>query len=160
MHNQGAALINQRHPACDVIDVYLRSMQNQWDWLLGLSKALEGHLRDALGVKSFTEDADQLEQWMKRQLDHLEKNYNHTDFTIEDGERFLRELDEVGEFVRKYQSQLNSLEEKAQSISPLWQRGERIHHPTKVTAWCDYSKDGVSVATGKSPNLTASGLCL
>lgn len=52
MHNQGAALINQRHPANDVIEVYLRSLQNQWDWLLGLTKCLEGHLRDALNLKS------------------------------------------------------------------------------------------------------------
>lgn len=132
---------------------YFRSLQNQWDWLLGLSKALEGHLRDALAVKSFTEDADQLETWMKRQLDHLEKNYNQTEFTIQDGERYLSELAEVGEFVRKYQTVLHSLDERAQHISPLWQRGERIHHPTKVTAWCDYSKDGVTVATGDEVTL-------
>ncbi|CAD5207872.1 unnamed protein product [Bursaphelenchus xylophilus] len=153
VHNQGAALINQRHPACDVIDVYLRSMQNQWDWLLGLSKALEGHLRDAINVKNFTEEADNLEISMRKQVEHLERNYNQTDFTIEDGERFLRELDEIGEFVRKYQSVLLSLDERAQSLSPLWQRGERIHHPTKVTAWCDYAKDGINIATGDEVTL-------
>jgi hypothetical protein len=68
VHNQGAALINQRHPAGDVIEVYLRTMQNQWDWLLNLSKCLEGHLRDAYNAKSFIEEADQLEQQMHQQL--------------------------------------------------------------------------------------------
>ena len=52
VYNQGAALINQRHPAGDVIEAYLRSMQSQWDGLLGLSRCLEGHLRDALNLKS------------------------------------------------------------------------------------------------------------
>ena len=52
VHNQGAALLNQGHPAVHVIEVYLRTMQNQWDWLLALSKCLEEHLRDALNLKS------------------------------------------------------------------------------------------------------------
>uniref|UniRef100_A0A7E4VAI7 Glycine--tRNA ligase n=1 Tax=Panagrellus redivivus TaxID=6233 RepID=A0A7E4VAI7_PANRE len=52
VHNQGAALLNQRHPAGEVIEIYLRSLQNQWDWLLGLTRCLEGHLRDALNLKS------------------------------------------------------------------------------------------------------------
>ncbi|CAD5205428.1 unnamed protein product [Bursaphelenchus okinawaensis] len=153
VHNQGAALINQRHPACDVIDVYLRSMQNQWDWLLGLSRALEGHLRDAINVKNFTEEADGLESSMRKHLEHLEKNYNQTDLSIGDAEQYLRELDELGEFVGKYQSLLVSLDERAQSISPLWQRGERINHQIKVTAWCDYVKDGVNIATGDEVTL-------
>jgi hypothetical protein len=60
VYNQGAALINQRHPASDVIDTYLRTLHTQWDWLLGLSKCLEGHLRDALNLKQFTEEAEQV----------------------------------------------------------------------------------------------------
>jgi hypothetical protein len=43
-------------------------MQNQWDWLLNLSKCLEGHLRDAYNAKSFQEEADQVEQQMDQQL--------------------------------------------------------------------------------------------
>jgi hypothetical protein len=151
VHNQGAALINQRHPASDVIDIYLRTMQAQWDWLLGLSKCLEGHLRDAINVKTFTEEAEQIEQWMHRQTEHLDKNYTRTEFTIEEGERYLRELDEIGEFVRKYQSLLMSLAERAADISPLWQRGERITRPIPVSAWCDYTnKEGIHVATSES----------
>lgn len=52
VHNQGAALLNQGHPAVHVIEVYLRTMQKQWDWLLSLAKCLEEHLRDALNLKS------------------------------------------------------------------------------------------------------------
>jgi hypothetical protein len=84
---------------------------------------------------------------MQRQQEHLERNYTRTEFTIEEGERFLRELDEIGEFLRKYQSLLLSLAERAANISPLWQRGERITKSLAVHAWCDYtSKDGIQVA--------------
>lgn len=87
---------------------------------------------------------------MQRQQEHLEKNYTRTEFTIEEGERFLRELDEIGEFLRKYQSLLISLQERASEISPLWQRGERISRSTAVHAWCDYSnKEGVHIAASK-----------
>ncbi|KAI6204101.1 GAR domain-containing protein [Aphelenchoides besseyi] len=153
VHNQGAALINQRHPASDVIDVYLRSMQNQWDWLLGLSKCLEGHLRDALNVKNFMEESEQIEQWMQRQTEHLEKNYLRQDFTVEEGEVYLGELFEIEEFIRKYQSALLSLAERAADISPLWQRGEQISRPITVTTWCDYNKDGINIATNDEVTL-------
>lgn len=43
-------------------------MQNQWDWLLNLSKCLEGHLRDAYNAKAFIEESDQVEQQMHQQL--------------------------------------------------------------------------------------------
>jgi hypothetical protein len=68
VHNQGAALINQRHPAGEVIKGYLRKMQNQWDWMLNLSKCLEGHLRDACNAKAFVEESEHVEQQMQQQL--------------------------------------------------------------------------------------------
>lgn len=51
VHNQGAALLNQGHPAVHVIEMYLTTMQSQWDWLLNLAKCLEVHLHDALNLK-------------------------------------------------------------------------------------------------------------
>lgn len=52
VHNKGAALLNQGHPAIHVIEFYLNAMQNKWDWLLALSKCLEQHLRDARNLHS------------------------------------------------------------------------------------------------------------
>uniref|UniRef100_A0A0N5CRW8 Calponin-homology (CH) domain-containing protein n=1 Tax=Thelazia callipaeda TaxID=103827 RepID=A0A0N5CRW8_THECL len=52
VHNKGAALLNQGHPAIHVIEFYLNAMQRKWDWLLALSKCLEQHLRDALNLHS------------------------------------------------------------------------------------------------------------
>src|SRR5690348_5222235 len=54
VHNQGAALLNQGHPAVRVIEAYLTTMQAQWDWLLSLARCLEVHLQDALNLKQVT----------------------------------------------------------------------------------------------------------
>ncbi|KJH53000.1 hypothetical protein DICVIV_00869 [Dictyocaulus viviparus] len=148
VHNQGAALLNQGHPAVHVIEVYLRTMQNQWDWLLSLSKCLEEHLRDALNLKSFTEEATDAELWMEEQVIRLENNYNRTDFDLEEGERLLRELDEIKEILNKYHSVLMALTDRCATISPLWQRGERISRPICVTALCDYSDKSVNIKAG------------
>ncbi|VDM61295.1 unnamed protein product [Angiostrongylus costaricensis] len=153
VHNQGAALLNQGHPAVHVIEVYLRTMQNQWDWLLALSKCLEEHLRDALNLKSFTEEAADAEVWMEEQVIRLENNYNRTDFDLEEGERLLRELDEMKEILNKYHSVLMALTERCATISPLWQRGERISRPIAVTALCDYSDKNVNIKAGDEVTL-------
>lgn len=44
MHNQGAALLNQGHPAVRVIEAYLQTMKSQWEWLLNLARCYEVHL--------------------------------------------------------------------------------------------------------------------
>uniref|UniRef100_A0A1I7TIM3 Calponin-homology (CH) domain-containing protein n=1 Tax=Caenorhabditis tropicalis TaxID=1561998 RepID=A0A1I7TIM3_9PELO len=148
VHNQGAALLNQGHPAVRVIEIYLKTMQTQWDWLLALSKCLEEHLRDALNLKSFIEEAAEAETWIEEQSARLENNYNRTDFSLEEGERFLRELDETKEILNKYHQVLMALTERCATISPLWQRGERIPHPITVTALCDYADQNITIKAG------------
>ncbi|KAK6026879.1 hypothetical protein OSTOST_07137, partial [Ostertagia ostertagi] len=148
VHNQGAALLNQGHPAVHVIEVYLRTMQNQWDWLLALSKCLEEHLRDALNLKSFTEKRPmQRRGWKSKQYDW--KITTTVPISIsKKGERLLRELDEMKEILNKYHSVLMALTERCATISPLWQRGERISRPITVTALCDYSDKTVHIKAG------------
>ncbi|KAL3114469.1 hypothetical protein niasHT_019973 [Heterodera trifolii] len=149
VHNQGAALINQRHPAGEVIEVYLRTMQNQWDWMLNLSKCLEGHLRDAYNAKAFVEESEQVEQQMQQQLDHLDREYSRTDFSLDDGEQMLRQLDSVREYIQQLHARLLSLTDRCAQISPLWQRGERISKPLPVMALCEYkSKDKIHIRQG------------
>lgn len=113
-------------------------MQNQWDWLLNLSKCLEGHLRDALNLKTFMEESEQVDQWMQRQIEHLEQNYNRLELSLEEGECYLRELDEILDNIQKYHTLLLQLADRSAQISPLWQRGERITKPIFITALCDY----------------------
>lgn len=54
--------------------------------------------------------------------------------------------------MRKYQSLLLSLSERASDISPLWQRAERVQRTIAVHAWCDYiNKEGIHIAASESP---------
>ncbi len=141
-------------------------MQSQWDWLLNLSKCLEVHLQDALNLRSvsiiityapltsdtgllqFMEEAQNCENWMERQSELLESHFNRSDFSLEEGERYLKELDEIKVLLDNYYSVLMSLIERSSIISPLWQRGERIARPITVTALADYNDRNVSVLFG------------
>ncbi|VDK79013.1 unnamed protein product [Litomosoides sigmodontis] len=144
VHNKGAALLNQGHPAIHVIEFYLNAMQRKWDWLLALSKCLEQHLRDALNLSSFMEDASAAEEWMIKQSEMLGRKYNRSEFSLEEGEQMLRELDEINELIKKYHSILMTLTERSSQIAPLWQRGERIQRPISIVALADYvDKDTV-----------------
>ncbi|VDK41939.1 unnamed protein product, partial [Anisakis simplex] len=148
VHNKGAALLNQGHPAVHVIEFYLNAMQHKWDWLLALSKCLEQHLRDAINLKSFMEDASAAEEWMIRQTELLEKKYNRNEFSLEEGEQLLHELDEINELIKKYHRILMTLTERTTQISPLWQRGERIQRPIPVIALCDYVERNIAIREG------------
>ncbi|KAL3122102.1 hypothetical protein niasHT_001642 [Heterodera trifolii] len=143
VHNQGTALINQRHPAGEVIEVYLSTMQNQWDWMLNLSKCMESHLRDAYNAKAFVEES---EQQMQQQLDHLDHEYSRTDFSLDDGEQMLRQLDFVREYIQQLHARLLSLTDRCAQISPLLQHGERISKPLPVMAFSEHkSKDKIYI---------------
>lgn len=49
---------------------------------------------------------------------------------------------------KKYHEVLMLLMERSRTISPLWQRGERIMNPLPVTAICDYTDRNVVVRRG------------
>ncbi|GMT26946.1 hypothetical protein PFISCL1PPCAC_18243, partial [Pristionchus fissidentatus] len=157
VHNRGAALLNQGHPAIQVIEVYIQTLKKQWDWLLNLSKCLESHLRDANNLKQFMEDAASAEASIKEHVELLERNYNRTDFSLEEGERMLMEMDNYKELLDRIQSILHSLHERCATISPLWQRGERIAKPMTVTALCDYEDTNVNIRAGDDVILIDNG---
>ncbi|VIO96188.1 Uncharacterized protein BM_BM7639 [Brugia malayi] len=154
VHNKGAALLNQGHPAIHVIEFYLNAMQRKWDWLLALSKCLEQHLRDALNLNSFMEDANTAEEWMIKQSEMLERKYSRSEFSLEEGEQMLRELDEISELIKKYHSILMTLTERSSQIPPLWQRGERTQRPISIIALADYTDKDITIREGDECILT------
>ncbi|VDK52791.1 unnamed protein product [Gongylonema pulchrum] len=94
------------------------------------------------------EDANAAEEWMTKQTDMLERKYNRNDFSLEEGELMLRELDEISELIKKYHSILMTLTERSSQISPLWQRGERIQRSMPVTALADYTDRNITIREG------------
>lgn len=94
------------------------------------------------------EDAAAAEDWMVRQTEMLERKYNRSDFSLEEGEQLLRELDEINELIKKYHGVLMTLTERSSQISPLRQRGERIQRPIPVTALADYADRNITIREG------------
>ncbi|VDN02145.1 unnamed protein product [Thelazia callipaeda] len=94
------------------------------------------------------EDANAAEEWMTKQSEMMERKYNLNEFSLEEGEQMLRELDEISELIKKYHSILMALTERSSQISPLWQRGERTQHPIPVTALADFTDRDISIREG------------
>jgi hypothetical protein len=79
---------------------------------------------------------------------HLDQGYNRSEFSLDDGERMLRELDSIHEHVQQLHARLLSLTERCSQISPLWQRGERIRQPIAVMALCEYKSKEIHIRQG------------
>ncbi|KRX88000.1 Plectin [Trichinella pseudospiralis] len=147
VHNQGAALLNQRHPAVEVIELYVGMMQTQWDWLLSLTQCLEVHLQDALNLRKFLEDVSNCENWFECELQVLTElsNRRFNYLNLDECESILAQLKEMRVMMDRYGETLISLSERSRTLSPLWQRGERITSPILVTALCNYLEKDVVV---------------
>ena len=94
------------------------------------------------------EDAAAAEEWMNRQTDLLEKKYDRHDFSLEEGEQLLRELDEINDLIKKYHDVVMKLADGSTRISPLWQRGETIQRPIPVMALADYVDRNITIRKG------------
>ncbi|KRZ11906.1 Microtubule-actin cross-linking factor 1, partial [Trichinella zimbabwensis] len=147
VHNQGAALLNQRHPAVEVIELYVGMMQAQWDWLLSLTQCLEVHLQDALNLSKFLEEVSNCENSFECELQVLTElsNRRFNYLNLDECESMLAQLKEMRVMMDRYGDTLISLSERSRTLSPLWQRGERITSPMLVTALCNYLEKDVVV---------------
>ena len=90
------------------------------------------------------EEAETADQWMSRQMRLLESHYDRTSITMDEGEKLLQELQDISDMLNRYTDILSSLFERSRTISPLWQRGERIDTPLLVTSLVDYEDRFVS----------------
>ncbi|KRY19176.1 Dystonin [Trichinella patagoniensis] len=147
VHDQGAALLNQRHPAVEVIELYVGMMQAQWDWLLGLTQCLEVHLQDSLNLSRFLEDVSNCENWFECEIQVLTElsNRRFNYLNLDECESMLAQLKEMRAMMDRYSETLISLSERSRTLSPLWQRGERITTTILVTALCNYLEKDIVV---------------
>lgn len=80
---------------------------------------------------------------------HLEESYNRSEFSLDEGERMLRELDSIREHLQQLHGRLLSLTERCAQISPLWQRGERVGRSIPVNALCEYKSKEINIRQGR-----------
>ncbi|CAJ0916061.1 unnamed protein product, partial [Mesorhabditis belari] len=156
IHNRGAALLNQGHPAVGVIEYYLRRMRSQWEWLSALAQCLDVHTKDASDHMAVVEDLQLAEQWIEGQLAWLSRKFSATNYGAEDGEKDLTELENIKEVLAKHNETVRLLAEKVRTLSPLWQRNDSVTSPIPVTALVDFVEKNVSIKEGDQVFLTNS----
>lgn len=71
--------------------------------------------------------------------------YSQSDFTLDEGERLLKGMQELREELNQYGEVVQSLAERAQDVVPLKQRRQPVTRPIPILAICNYKQNNVSI---------------
>jgi len=144
VQDRGESLVLQHHPASKCIETYMSAMQTQWAWLLQLTICLETHLKHVATYQQYFSDIKECEQTIARKEEMLNTVFSKSDFSLDEGELLLKEMQELREDLTKYGEVIQSLSNQSREIIPLKQRKMNINHPITVTAICNYKQNNVN----------------
>ncbi|XP_045033710.1 dystonin isoform X35 [Daphnia magna] len=147
VQDRGEALVLQHHPASKCVEAYMTALSTQWKWLLQLTLCLETHLRHAAVYHNFFSEVEKCEQWCILQDQLLNSTYSQSEFTLDEGEKLLKEMQDLREDLSHYSSVVEALYERSREVVPLKQRRTSLRQPIAVTSICIYKQ--VEVAIGK-----------
>ncbi|XP_015177047.1 PREDICTED: dystonin isoform X19 [Polistes dominula] len=153
VQDRGEALVLQHHPAAKTIEAYMSAMQSQWAWLLQLTLCLEVHLKHAAHSQQFFKDIHQAELWISKIDETLNTVYSESDFSLDEGERLLKGMQELREELNNYGERVQKLVEQAKDIVPMKQRKRPVTRPLQVTCVCSYKQVNMSIERGEQCTL-------
>ncbi|XP_072756469.1 microtubule-actin cross-linking factor 1 isoform X16 [Anoplolepis gracilipes] len=153
VQDRGEALILQHHPAAKTIEAYMSAMQTQWAWLLQLTLCLEVHLRHAAQNQQFFKDIQQTEQLISKHDETLNTIYSQSDFSLDEGERLLKGMQELREELNNCHAHVQRLVERAKDVVPMKQRKQPVVRPLQVTCICNYKQVNMSIEKGEQCTL-------
>ncbi|KAJ8676763.1 hypothetical protein QAD02_012550, partial [Eretmocerus hayati] len=145
VQDRGEGLVLQHHPASKTIEAYMSAMQSQWAWLLQLTLCLEVHLKNASRSQQFFNEVQQAESWISKKDELLNTVYSQSDFSLDEGERLLKGMQELREELNNYGDQVHKLVEHAKEIIPMKQRRQTVTRPINVTCICSYKQVNISI---------------
>ncbi|XP_071449100.1 microtubule-actin cross-linking factor 1, isoforms 1/2/3/4/5 isoform X30 [Hetaerina americana] len=148
VQDRGEALCLQHHPASKCIEAYINAMQSQWNWLLQLTLCLETHLRHATTYHQFYAEVKDAEQWISKRDELLNSVYSQSEFSLDEGERLLKGMQEVRDELNECGDIVQGLVEKSGEVVALKQRRQPITRPLPVIAICTYSQLKMNVEKG------------
>ncbi|GBM11247.1 Dystonin, partial [Araneus ventricosus] len=122
VQDRGESLVLQKHPASKCIEAYLAAMQTQWSWLLQLMSCLDEHLKYAFVYHQFFNEAKECQTWLKQIENRLSTTYSRQNFSIDEGERLMREMQDLRDELSHYSNVVSSLIERSKDVVPLKQR--------------------------------------
>nr|XP_036218016.1 dystonin isoform X19 [Bactrocera oleae] len=140
--DRGESLLNQQHPASKCIEAHLTVLQQQWAWLLQLTLCLEVHLKHATEYHQFFTEIKDAEQWLIKRDDVLNSKYSQSDFNLDQGENFLRGMQDLREELNTFGETVSNLQQRALFIIPLNKRRQPVNKPYTIQAICAYKQQG------------------
>lgn len=143
VQDRGEALILQGHLASKCIEAYISALQTQWTWLLQLTLCLETHLKHATYYHQFYADIKEAEHWLNKRDELLNSVYSQSEFSLDDGERLLKGMQDLREELNNFSEVIGTLEERSRQVVPLKQRRLPVTRPIPVNAICNFKQNGV-----------------
>ncbi|XP_043245138.1 dystonin-like isoform X38 [Amphibalanus amphitrite] len=144
VQEQGGSLVSQHHPAGSTVEAYLAAMQTQWSWILQLTLCLETHLKHAQLSHKLFKDVEDMTRVINQQDDRLNSEFSRSEFTLDDGEQLLRDMQLLRDAMAQQAEEIERLERRAQQATPLRQR----RHPdtgVRLTTICNYKNANLSL---------------
>ncbi|XP_047035662.1 dystonin isoform X35 [Helicoverpa zea] len=148
--DRGEALIAQHHPATKTIESHLQVMQSQWAWVLQLTLCLETHLKHTTQYHNFFEEVKEAEKWIQKREEALNTTFSQSEFTLDQGERLLKGMQELREELNSHGGLVSRLVEDAQEIRPVKQRRAPITRPIRAETVCAYKHANMSIEKGSA----------
>ncbi|KAM6918613.1 LOW QUALITY PROTEIN: desmoplakin-A-like [Xenentodon cancila] len=144
-------LVNNNHPASDKIEAYMGTLQNQWSWLLQITKCIHVHLKENAAYSQFFKEAN--ETYAKLQKDHEKirtKFLCDKNSPLDKLTELLKTLENERERILENKRQVQSLVNKSKSIVRLKPRNpeEKSSSPVMVQALCDFKQDQKGMLKG------------
>ena len=79
-----------------------------------------------------------------RQDERLNTEFSQTDFTLDEGEQLLRDMQQLRDVMSSQAEIIQELEDRAHQVTPQRQRREHLPGPLPVSAICSYKNASVS----------------
>ncbi|XP_063369716.1 dystonin [Cydia amplana] len=148
--DRGEALIAQHHPAMKTIEAHLQVMQSQWAWVLQLTLCLETHLKHTTQYHNFFEEVKEAEKWIQKREEALNSTFSQSEFTLDQGERLLKGMQELREELNSHGGVVSRLVEEAQAVRPVKQRRAPITRPLRAETVCAYKHANIAIEKGSA----------
>ncbi|KAF8568788.1 hypothetical protein P879_04598, partial [Paragonimus westermani] len=132
----GSSMILENHPAVDLVQAYLNTLERHWAWLFQLLGCTEARLEQLSRRETLYQEATQCETSLNKLLDNLRTQFgpSHRPPNKTEGERLRKQLQLISVQVDEYEKLIAQLIRQAQELLPL--------------TLSDSLTDGVIAATG------------
>lgn len=93
----------------------------------------------------YFKEVRECEQWIKKTEEKLNTTFSKSIFSIDEGEKYLKEMQEIKEDLAKYNSVIVSHLQRSSEILPLKLRRGQPSKPLSIVSICSYKSSTVCI---------------